>query len=63
MATEGRPKGWKGMRMPNQKLRMRNQKLQNIRPSVAFYPEVRVSRAFFLVQKVGVISTTSASYI
>jgi hypothetical protein len=37
MATEG----WKGVRM-------RNQKLHNIRPSGAFCPEVRVSRAFFL---------------
>ena len=46
MATEGRPKGWKGVRM-------RNQKLHKICPSGAFFPEVRVSRAFFLVQKVG----------
>jgi hypothetical protein len=46
MATEGRPKGWKGVRM-------RNQKLHKICPSGAFCPEVRVSRAFFLVQKVG----------
>jgi hypothetical protein len=46
MDTEGRPKGWKGVRM-------RNQKLRTICPSGAFCPEVRVSRTFFLVQKVG----------
>jgi hypothetical protein len=40
------PKGWKGVRM-------RNQKLHNIRPRGAFCPEVRFSRAFFLVQKFG----------
>ena len=32
---------------------MRNQKLHNIRPRGAFCPEVRFSRAFFLVQKFG----------
>ena len=41
MATEGRLKGWKGVRM-------RNQKLRKICPSGAFSPEVRVSRDFFL---------------
>ena len=46
MATEGHPNGWKGVRM-------RYQKLRNIRLSGAFCPEVRVFRAFFLVQKVG----------
>ena len=46
MATEGRPKGWKGVRM-------RSQKLHKICPSGAFCPEVRVFRAFVLVQKVG----------
>jgi hypothetical protein len=49
MDTEGRPKGWKGVRM-------RNQKLRTICPSGAFCPEVRVSRTFFLVQKVALVS-------
>jgi archaeosine-15-forming tRNA-guanine transglycosylase len=32
---------------------MRSKKLRKICPSGAFSPEVRASRAFFLVQKVG----------
>ena len=46
MATEGCPKGWKGVRI-------RNQKLRKIYPSGVFCPEVRVPALFFLVQKVG----------
>jgi hypothetical protein len=56
MATEGRPKGWKGVRM-------RNQKLRKICPYGAFCPEVRVSRAFFCTEGWGDLYDVRVIYL